>query len=492
MKANLMFSDRDFDPTSQLCYASDTLASDLELRHVIEKMSNGDKVIADVSYAALFMPLESISDIKYRQENLRDALRSPAHVRRLYDLLDETAQIQKKSNHFLSSSVSLGDSLNSAVGLLRIFADTLGNLRKFADEGIKAFASAGFKNLFKMLQTELDDAFLNEVKNQLKELKSQDEMLISARLGAGNQSTGYTLRRQQHKTFLSRFKMAATYTVKDDDTRGIADIESRRDRAVNETVSVLTQAVRYLEDFFTMLRHELAFYVGCLNLADFLTTTGAPYSFPELLPPEREHRSWNNLYDLSLVILRGESVTGNELVADNKRLFIVTGANNGGKSTFMRSFGQAVVMAQCGMFVGAEEFTAPVKLGIFTHFKKEEDSTMKSGKLDEEMERMSEITDRLRKYSIVIFNEAFASTNEREGSEIHRQIVKALIENDVEVFSVSHLYTFAHAFSGEPLTQFLRAQRLEDGGRSFKVLPGEPLETAFGEDIYTELFGPQH
>jgi DNA mismatch repair ATPase MutS len=141
------------------------------------------------------------------------------------------------------------------------------------------------------------------------------------------------------------------------------------------------------------------------------------------------------------------------------------------------------------MPVGAESFTAPIRDGIFTHFKKEEDTRMKSGKLDEEMDRMSEIADRLRSGSLVIFNESFSSTNEREGSEIHRQISKALVENGVEVFSVSHLYSYSAAFKGDELTQFLRAERLDGGARTFKIVPGEPLETAFGEDIYRELFG---
>lgn len=489
MKANLMFRDRDFNMTGPTCYASDTLCADFELKHVVETMANGDKFIYDACYSALFNPLETLSDIEFRQANLRDALAAPGHVRRLYSLLDETSQIQKQSNFFLSSSIALSDSLNSAVGLLRIFTDTLGHLRKFADEATKAFSAEGFTRLFDMLKTELSNDFLNEVKAQLKDLRDQDEILISARLGAYNQSTGYTLRRKVKLGFFNRFKMTATYNVKDDDFAGIADINSRRDRAINETVSVLTQAVRYLEDFYLMLRSELAFFVGCINLADFLKEKGSPFCIPELLAPEQERRSWANLCDLSLVVLRGEAVIGNELKSEGNKLFIVTGANNGGKSTFMRSFGQAIMMAQAGMIVSADSFVAPIKLGIFSHFKREEDTSMKSGKLDEEMERMNEITKQLRKHSLLIFNEAFASTNEREGSEIHRQIVMALIENDVEVLSVSHLFTFADAFSKVPNVQFLRAERLSDGGRSFKILPGDPLETAYGEDIYKELFG---
>ena len=71
---------------------------------------------------------------------------------------------------------------------------------------------------------------------------------------------------------------------------------------------------------------------------------------------------------------------------------------------------------------------------------------MRSGKFDEELARMSTIADQIRRGAMVLFNESFAATNEREGSEIARQIVSALLENDVTVFFVSHMYEFARSF----------------------------------------------
>jgi hypothetical protein len=484
-----MFKDRDFAVNAPMCYGSSALSADLELRHVVDKMAGGDEFIRESCEAALFTPLVSAEEISYRQENLRDALRNPQRVRLLYGILVETRERQKKSLNFLSSSVGLSDSLNSAVGLLRIFTETLTSLRSFADDSLKAFSSEGFSGLMKMLKTELDDEFLAQVRAHLKELREQEDMLISARLGPAGCSTGYVLRRKAKAGFFSRFRLGPSFAIKEDDAEAMNDMDNRLDRAICDTVSVLSRVVRYIEDFFSMMRRELAFYIGCMNLDEFLRGAGAPTCIPEILPQSRESRAWHGLYDISLVIMRGAAVTGNELETKDKRLYIITGANQGGKSTFLRSFGQAQLMAQCGMPVGAESFSVPIRDGIFTHFKKEEDASMKSGKLDEEMDRMNEIAGRLRRGSLVIFNESFSSTNEREGSEIHRQISKALAENGVEVFSVSHLYTYSAAFKGDALTQFLRAERLDGGARTFKIVPGEPLETAFGEDIYRELFG---
>jgi DNA mismatch repair ATPase MutS len=194
------------------------------------------------------------------------------------------------------------------------------------------------------------------------------------------------------------------------------------------------------------------------------------------------------MYDTALVLTKKSAVTANTFSAENKRLYIVTGANQGGKSTFLRSLGQAQLMGQCGMPVGAKQFSAPLRKAVFSHFKKEEDRWMTSGKLDEELDRMGRIANYIKGGDLLLFNEAFAATNEREGSEIGRQITEVLVKYGVEVFSVTHLHAYAIAFKNRDDVQYLRAQRLDDGSRTFTILPGEPLETAFGEDLYNKIF----
>ena len=148
-------------------------------------------------------------------------------------------------------------------------------------------------------------------------------------------------------------------------------------------------------------------------------------------------------------------------------------------------------MMQCGMFVPAESFRANVCDRLFTHFKREEDAGMRSGKLDEELSRMSAIVDSMTPNSIVLLNESFASTNEREGSEIARQIVRALVETGIKVFYVTHLFDLAQGFYLAKMdgALFLRAERLADGRRTFRLVEGEPLPTSYGEDLYRRIFG---
>jgi len=115
---------------------------------------------------------------------------------------------------------------------------------------------------------------------------------------------------------------------------------------------------------------------------------------------------------------------------------------------------------------------------------------MRSGKLDEELARMSSIVDHLRPDALVLFQESFAATNEREGAGIARQIVEALLARRIRVCFVTHLYEFARGFYDQARADvlFLRAERELDGRRTFRVIAGEPLPTSYGADLYTRIF----
>jgi DNA mismatch repair ATPase MutS len=239
---------------------------------------------------------------------------------------------------------------------------------------------------------------------------------------------------------------------------------------------------------------ELAFYVGCMNLSEQLAQLGEPIAFSEPATAGERRHSFVGLYDVCLALTMKRQVVGNDVNADGKELFVITGANQGGKSVFLRSVGLAQLMMQCGMFVPAESFCANVCTGLFTHYKREEDSSMESGKFDEELGRMSAIVDKIAPDCMVLFNESFAATNEREGSEIARQIVTALLERRIKVLYVTHLYELAHGFHKRKTANaiFLRAERQADGTRTFKLAEGEPLQTSYGQDLYDGIFGEEN
>jgi DNA mismatch repair ATPase MutS len=281
-----------------------------------------------------------------------------------------------------------------------------------------------------------------------------------------------------------------SFDVHPRDEAGHHALDELRARGINFVADALSQSADHVTSFFVQLRAELAFYVACLNLYSTLLQKGYATCLPVPLPASDTALTGRALYDVSLALTLEGRAVDNDVNADGKRLVVVTGANQGGKSTFLRSVGLAQLMMQAGMFVAAREYRANVAEGLFTHFKREEDATMISGKLDEELRRMSRIVDQIQPGAILFANESFASTNEREGSDIGEEVVRALNQAGVKVLLVTHLYDLAERLRRDEAdgVLFLRAERLRDGTRTFSR-PGEALATSFGKDLYDEIFG---
>ncbi len=496
MKVFLMFRDQDFDLKQPSPANEAALVQDLELTTLFNAMARGDKFLYEVANKAILCSLTDPDAIRYRQDVLKDCLKNPEVIRAIYQLpLDAIAN---KQRHWLSIiSHYPSGILYGAIQMLQMFVVLLKRLRAIADEHAAEFTSEGFRTFFAMIQRELNDAYFAEVEAHLQELEFRDGVLLSAELGPGNEGTNYVLRKpprnNQHwvKQVFAKRSPVYSFSLHPRDDHGARALGELKDRGINLVANALAQSADHIDNFFKALRTELAFYIGCLNLREQLDTLGEPFTFPTPLPPAARQHAFTELYDVCLALTMQKKVVGNDVNADGKDLLIITGANQGGKSTFLRSLGLAQLMMQCGMFVPAEgDFRAHCCRGLFTHYKREEDTTMKSGKLDEELSRMSEIVGQLKPDCMVLFNESFAATNEREGSEIARQIVNALLDKHIKVCFVTHLYAFAHDFYAKATENalFLRAERQENGSRTFKLIEAMPLETSFGVDLYRQIF----
>ncbi len=507
-----MYRDRDFEPDQsvreamhpfrkesgrfrRIPFQEQTLVQDLELDKLFRAMAGDDEFLFAVARKAVFDGFQNGADaILYRHHVLQDCLKNPVVIGELYNLAVEATVRSRKhwyDSHYPSSM------LYGSLDVLSALLDMLKTLRGIAENEASKFDSDGFTGLFATLKTELADDYLRVIEGYLLDLKFRNGMLFSAELGEWNESTGFVLRQYHGKnpSWLQRLfgKKPSGYTFELDerDEAGARILSEMRHQAITRVAVTLARSAGHIVGFFEMLRTELAFYVGCLNLHSRLSGKGEPICFPVPSPSGSHRLSFRGLYDVCLALHLEKRVVGNAVEADGKTLMIITGANQGGKSSFLRSMGLAQLMMQCGMFVGAEEFYAELCPAMFTHYKREEDSTMKSGKFDEELARMSKIIDHVTPGSIVLFNESFAATNDREGSEIARQIVRGLLEKGIKVFFVTHLFDFAHGFFQQKLDHavFLRAERKDDGTRTFRILEGAPSETSYGEDLYREVFG---
>jgi DNA mismatch repair ATPase MutS len=516
MKVRLLHREKDFElyvPSTQGKYVrrqdldrdallhhflwnAPALVQDLELDVLLHSMAGGDEFVFDVAQQALLSGMRNdAATILYRQAVLKDCLKNPTAVRGLFELMTDIEEATRRQWWNVSSEYP-GSMLYSSIELLETFIGVLRKLRTIAEEAAGNFASEGFTALFAMVRKELSEEYLDTIKQHLTELKFRKGLLLSAELGPINEGTGYMLRKSDRKEpnwldrLLGKHPQAYTFHLDPHDEAGGRILTDIRSVGIARVALALSQSSAHVLDFFKTLRTELAFYVSCLNLHEELESRAMPVVFPDPRPPGTRCHAFAGLYDVCLALTMNAGVVGNNVNADGKALVVITGANQGGKSTFLRSIGLAQLMMQCGMFVGAQAFSAEICPGLYTHYKREEDKTMASGKFDEELARMSAIADHVGPNSILLLNESFAATNEREGSDIAGQIVRALLEKHTKVFYVTHLYEFARSFFDQKNSHalFLRAERKPDGTRPFTLIEGRPLETSYGEDLYREVF----
>ena len=496
MKAPLMHPAHAFDLQRGLPAHEPVLRQDLELDVLWNGMADGDAYLADVARKAMLGSLQTdVATVLFRQDVLRDSLDHPDVIRHLYELAVQAIEGKEKS-HWSFYGNYPSSTLHGAIDVMRLFVAALRQLRHVADTQADRFHSRGFTVLFAMLRKEFGDDYLAAIDTWLDELKFRGGVLLSADLGSGNVGTNYILRRPNDKAsgllqrMLGKGPPSYTFRIPERDIAGAQALGKIHDRGINLVANALAQSMDHILGFFETLRAELAFYVGALNLHAKLHELGVPTGVPEPTPAGEGTRHADGLCDLCLALSIGHAVVGNTLLADHKPLLVVTGANQGGKSSFLRSLGLAQLMMQSGLFVAADGFAAELCHGLFTHYKREEDKTMTSGKLDEELARISAIADAITPNALLLLNESFASTNELEGAEIARQIVTGMRERGIRVCFVTHLYAFAHDLfeEGREDTLFLRAERHEDGTRTFRLVESEPLETSYGVDLYREVF----
>jgi DNA mismatch repair ATPase MutS len=493
MKAYLLHRDEDFDTDRELPSNEPALTQDLELNTLLRAMASEDPFLFEVAKRALLLSLRDPAAITYRQEILTDCLQNPAVIRNLYDLAGEALQAAKTVWGSVLDRDSPRRLLHTSVRKMEILVTFLQRLRDAAGEHGPSFHSSGLTRFFTMLIDELNDEYFDLIEGYLKELAFKGGMLISAQLTAGNKGSSYMLRRAREQGLITRMldRSGYSFTIPDRDEARLAALGELEDKGANLVANALAQSIDHVLSFFTTLRTEIGFYVACLNLNDRLAAKQEPTTLPTVVGDGQFRLRGRGIYDVCLSLTIDERATGNDIDADGKSLVIITGANQGGKSTFLRGLGLAQLMGQCGMFVAGDSFHVNACNGVFTHYRSEEDETMERGKLDEELARMSDIADHIGPRCLLLCNESFAATNEREGSQIARQVLDALLAEDIKVVFVTHLFDLSHSYHKRhlPTALFLRAERGREDARPYRLCEGEPLPTSYGADSYRKVFG---
>jgi hypothetical protein len=430
-----------------------------------------------------YIPLRRVSSIRYRQDVLRDfanqtlLVHLQSFAQRMRTMRESLVQAEKLSYKYQKQSWFL-----SAADL---YCSTVKRLMR--DLTITSPSSRGMTEFCAYLKVYVDSGEFTSLVSETERLRADLSQIRyclyiqSTRIAVGRYEPQADYGSEVLDTF-DKFKQTAPKDYKFD--LSTWPEMNHVEAAILDRVALLFPEVfASLEDYFDRHRsfvdqtiksfdREAQFYVACVDHMESLKKLGLHFCIPTVTDQSKEVCG-KEVFDLALANNAHSTaklvITNDFYLEDPERIFVVSGPNQGGKTTFARTFGQLHYLASIGCPVPGSQARLFLFDNLFTHFEREEDLKTLSGKLEDDLIRIHQILERATSHSILIMNESFVSTTLADALFLSKQIMRQIIQLDMLCVTVTFLDELASL--GESTISMVSTVRSEDSSqRTFKIV----------------------
>jgi DNA mismatch repair protein MutS len=414
--------------------------ADLNLDQVVESIVAGRDEYELKPF--FYTPLRDVEAVEYRQEVFRDLENEEVRVavgafagelqqvRRYLTLAKKQRYKYEKERWFLDAAAVYCEAVSELLdGLVDLELGSRG-FRALRDYLSVHASSERFTSVASEMRSVLDG--LGRVRYALR--------IKGARVTVSRYEDERDYSVEVEETF-ARFRQGAPedHLVKIPDSGSMDHVEARISQLVARLYpgefkaldEFCARHLGFLDQRVARFDREVQFYLAYLEHAERLAAAGLSFSYPAVSVGSKES-SVEDAFDIALAAkLAGDDgavVRNDFFLREPERILVVTGPNQGGKTTFARMFGQLHYLAGLGVPVPAKRAQLFLPDRVFTHFEKEEDIRTLRGKLDDELVRIREILQQATGDSIVTLNETFASTTLSDALYLGTEVLKRVTE----------------------------------------------------------------
>jgi DNA mismatch repair ATPase MutS len=241
------------------------------------------------------------------------------------------------------------------------------------------------------------------------------------------------------------------------------------------------QHVDFLDDTISAFDREVQFYISYLTLISSIKSEELVFCYPEMLDTSKEI-SQAEVFDLALAIkfmTEERSVVCNDYyLVGNERIFVISGPNQGGKTTFARSFGQSHYLASLGCPVQGKEAKLFLFDKLFTHFEQEENVEDLKSKLEDDLTRIHDILSEATSQSIVIANEVLTSTTLNDAISLGEKVMENLNNIDLICIWVTFIEELV-SYSDKAVSMVSTVDPENPSIRTYKIKRRPPLGLSY-------------